>query len=368
MNQPDMISVDFRTTLELAKSAQHSTDESWRITGIAAGTDVDREGDVITADAIKQFAEQINTSFVPFRDWHQENTVLADMGQVVKAWIDDQYRLGVEIELDSDHPGAQYIWRKLAQGKQFGMSVRGRSTGFQYDFDKSTGARIRKHSNVVLSEISLTTKPIYTPSLGTVLRKAVDELASAEQVQGVEMETQNEVVESVAEDTAPQTPEPEVAPVEEAPVVAEETTEEVEKSVNADTAREARKLTKLVRLHREMAELIAELGIDGSADTQESADSGATVETAKSEEEAVAEANTPDTASLVKSAIEESTAELRAEIAALKALIPEMSAPGALVSKSEAVDPQQVIADLRGNPRQALRLGLAARHNELDRI
>lgn len=361
MNQPD-ISVDFRTTLELAKSVQHSTDEAWHITGIAAGTDVDREGDVITPEAIKQFAEQINTSFVPFRDWHQENTVLADMGQVVKAWIDDQFRLGVEIELDRDHPGAQYIWRKLGQGKQFGMSVRGRSTGFMYDFDKSTGARIRKHSNVVLSEISLTTKPIYTPSLGTVLRKAVDELATTE---GVNMEPENVVVESVDDVPATQPLEPEV--VAEAPAPEPEIVEDVEKSVRAETAREARKLDKLVRLHREMAELIAELGLD-TADEQETADSGTTVETAKSEDEAIAEVESPDVASLVKSAIEENTAALRAEIESLKALIPETVEPGVLISKGEAVDPQQVLSELRGNPRQALRLGLAARHNELDRI
>lgn len=362
------ISVDFRTTLELAKS--DTGEDVWRITGIAAGTDVDREGDVITPEAIRQFAEQINTSFVPFRDWHQENTVLADMGQVTKAWINEDFRLGVEVELDKDHPGAQYIWRKLDKGKQFGMSVRGKSTNFRYDIDKSTGARVRLHNNVVLSEISLTTKPIYTPSLGTVLRKAVDELASIEPIERGEeiVEPNNEIVESVVEEqVAPQTPEQEPSAPEEVPV--EETTEDaVEKSVTAETARDARKLTKLVRLHREMAELIADLGLDEAAEAPEPVDSGTTADTAKSEEEAPAEASTPDTASLVKSAIEESTAALRAEIEALKALIPEHQAPGALVSKSEAVDPQAVLTELRANPRQALRLGLAARHNELDRI
>lgn len=348
-------SVDFETTLQLVKSV--SEDGRWIIKGVAVGPTPDLQGDVITEEAIVALAEQINTTYIPLRDWHKVDSVLEDMGHLVKATIMPDFRLEVEAELDQDHPGAQYVWRKLDQGKQYGLSVKGKSNQFWYDFDKSSGARVRKHKLVILDEMSMTTKPVFTPSLGTVLKKAVDSLSSPA----------GDKMEITSPDTGAEVSSTENQEQQSATPATNAVTETViEKAVSAETRRDAQKLAKLVRLNREITELIAELGLDES----ESADSNDNVVVAKSvETETTANADsTPDVASLVKSVIEETTAELKAEIAALKSVIPATTVPAVLTKSEETVDPQSVVAGLRGDPWNALRLGLAARHGELDKI
>jgi hypothetical protein len=83
----------------------------------------------------------------------------------------------------------------------------------------------------------------------------------------------------------------------------------------------------------------------------------------KSEEEVA----TPDVMELVKSAVAEASAEFSAKLEALSERIPEIVVPGVLV-KSESENDAEIIESLRSDPRQALRVGLAARHNELDRL
>jgi hypothetical protein len=341
---------EFKITLPIEKS--DATDGKWIISGIASGTQVDREGDVITPEGIASLAEQINGGYIPFRDWHNDNTVLSDVGQAIKAIIEPNDDLRVEVELDQDHPTAQYMWKKLDQGKKFGMSVRGSTVNPFYDLDKSNGRRVRKHSNLLLTEISSTTKPMYTPSLGTVLKKAVDETSVPT---GEEMpDTENG---TTVEETQP------LAPESSAPEndTAQETTE-VEKAVTAETSRDKKKVARLVRLNREIASLITELGLD----EDEATDSGETVETAKSAENAPA-VTAEEIASLVKSTIEETTAPLLAEIEALKGRVPATDAPGVLL-KSEAIDRDAILEAVKADPRSVLRLALATRHGELNKL
>src|SRR5687767_4851249 len=88
--------VDFKLTIPLEKSER---EDGWYIRGIAAGSEPDLEGDVLTPNCLTRFASQINESPVPFKDWHATNTILSDMGQVEKAWLESGSQLGVEIRL-----------------------------------------------------------------------------------------------------------------------------------------------------------------------------------------------------------------------------------------------------------------------------
>lgn len=339
---------DFKLTIPLQKSERT---DGWYITGVAAGTEVDTEGDVLTPECIQKFVNQINNSPVPFRDWHAKNTILSDMGQVEKAWVLPDFQMGVEVELDQDHPGAQYLWRSLDKGKQYGMSVEGKVHDYEYDTARksNTGRFGRDIKDVTLDEISATTKPIYTPSFGTVLRKAIDE-AEAESVR--KGETTVETVTPTADAPETQTLVEEVA----TPTTSTETPV-VAKAVNAKAARDA--ITELVKHHQAMNAIIEGLGLsDGAIATK--TDSTETVETAKS-----ATDPTDTTVSLVKSAINEATASLRAEIESLRERIPETKGPGVLVSKSEAEEAAEIVAELRKDPRRALRAGLAAQRGEV---
>jgi HAMP domain-containing protein len=348
----DNMSVDFRLTIPLQKSERT---DGWYITGIAAGTEPDLEGDVLTDNCIKSFADQINTQPVPFRNWHNVNSITSDMGTVEKAWIENGSQLGVEVRLDEDNPDAQYLWKKLAQGKQYGMSVEGGIQKYEYDTARksSIGRQGRNIDGVVLREISATTRPVYTPSFGTVLRKAIDEAEEAKSVAQGDTSAMDPLVQT-GESVEAQTPAQAAAAPASAP---EAETPAVEKAVNADTARDAKKLAKVFTLARELNTLVAELTPDAQVETQPAV-SDTPAEVAKSESGTTSELET-----LVKS-FNETTAALRAEIESLKERIPAVPVPGVL-TKSEQEEQAEAVETLRQNPQLALRAALAASRGEV---
>jgi hypothetical protein len=345
------MTVQFKLTVPLAKSDR---EDGWFITGVAAGTDVDSEGDRITPNAIAKMAEQINTSPVPFKDWHATNTILSDMGEVCKAWLTDDNALGVEVQLDQKHPAAQYLWGKLDDGKQYGMSIQGDAGKYWYSTEKSANGRaVREIDEVLLNEISATTKPIYTPSFGTVLRKAIDE-AEAKSVPTGDKSSVDETPVTTGESTAaPETTEQVAA----APANAPEVVAEVAKAVSADTARDAKGLAKLVKFHNEMGTLLTELGIDVTASDPAPAAAPSTDNTAE-----VAKSTDEELLSLVRSQ-SEVIALLKADLETVKERIPETTGPGVAVRKSESEEALEEWNRIRSeDPARALRLALDARH------
>jgi hypothetical protein len=164
--------INFKLTVPIIKSERT---DGWFIRGVAAGIEPDKENDEFLPQAIQFLADQINGGEVPLRNHHKVDDILENMGVLVKADIDNQMQLWVEAELDQDNPNAQYLWKKVNAGKQFGLSVHGKSVGYYYDTNKVSGKRVRKHPMIIIDETSVTTRPVFTPSLGTVIRKAIDE-------------------------------------------------------------------------------------------------------------------------------------------------------------------------------------------------
>ncbi len=171
--------IQFKITLPLEKAER---EDGFFIMGVAAGPQIDSQGERIHPSAISRFAEQINVASLPLKDWHARNTILSDgLGDVTKAWITENGDLGIEARLDDDHPTAMMLWKKLQKGKQYGLSVGGTVLEFRDEVEKAAGniaRKVRTFYNVLLDEVSVTTKPIYTPSLGTVMSKAIDEAES----------------------------------------------------------------------------------------------------------------------------------------------------------------------------------------------
>lgn len=297
--------------------------------------------------------EQPGSKDIYARDWHEKNSIMSDMGQVRKAWVTPDFELGVEVELDQDHPKAQWLWKQLGRGKQFGLSVMGDVPDTGYRIEKSeTGERVVVIDDVEWEEVSFTTKPIYTPSLGTVLRKAIDE-AEAKSVPTGDTSSMDETPVTTGDQQTETQAEVAVAPTEaQEPVVTA-----VEKAVSTETAKDAKGLTKLVKQYREMGQLLVDLGID--VNSPEPAP-----EAASSPDTTVVEKSADDSSSellaLVKSMVETQTS-LKAEIESLKERIPETSAPGVTVRKSEAEEAAEAWAQLRAtDPRKALSLALEA--------
>jgi hypothetical protein len=360
--------VSFKYTIPVEK-AFVGEDGGMRLIGAATGPEVDLEYQRVHPKLIDKWISQINSGAmeVIYDDWHKkdQDSITADLGRVEKAHKDEKGHMWVTILLDEDNPVSQYIHKAARKGKQYGMSIAGDATDWVDEV--IDGHRVRTITDGILERIAHTTRPIWTPSFGTVISKAIDAAQSgsangetqvAEETtvstQPVENTTETtEVTETTTATTdsgAATNPDSGKAPEESGA----NTETPVEKAVSADTKRDQKKLDKIVKLVGQLNGALAEIGL-----------SGVEVETSTNDEpEKVAKAGTVEDES-EKADVAELTKIVKAQseqIAALMDRVSDGSAPGAL-KKSTPVDP---LAELKAidNPIERLRLGLAVQHGE----
>lgn len=179
-------SAEWRYTFPIQKAEER--DGGLFITGLASGPEVDGQNERMDPAVIYKFADQINNKGVRFkedrlvyRDAHAPDGVLRDLGWVNKAWVNDQTQLGVEVELDVANPAAVFLFKNITErGKKYGMSVAGDVFAAKDEFLSEVGKAVRTLKDVVLKEISNTTRPAWTPSFGSVISKALDEAVKAD--------------------------------------------------------------------------------------------------------------------------------------------------------------------------------------------
>jgi len=190
----------FKYTFPIAK-AEARADGNY-IIGYASGPEIDSEGERMSVEAIKMFSDQINASSegmrLTYRDAHAPDGVLRDLGEVTRAWVTEKFHLGVEVKLDMDNAASETLWKQINKGKQYGMSVAGRVLDYAMEFVESVGKAVLTYKNVVLDEISNTTRPAWYPSLGTVLAKSIKD-ASSDDAAGESVE-QDELLDETVED------------------------------------------------------------------------------------------------------------------------------------------------------------------------
>jgi hypothetical protein len=341
MNQNN---VDFKLIIPLEKS-EHEEEGGWYITGVAVGIGVDKEKDALTPKAIQMLADQINNDPIPLRNQHRVDDITEDIGLVYKATVMPNYDLSIEARLDEDNPDAQFLWKKLSKKKKYGLSIRGSSLGYYYDTETS-GGRIRRHPGVYAKEISVTTRPVSDQTFGTVLQKAIDGDSLQFGSVGETMET-TEIITDVATG------------------VTESSTPEND-TVQAATS-PSDELVKSLMANDDFVTLIKTAVADAVSTPEQTSETETSVEDSTEVSKSETDATAPDYMELVKSAVAEVTADFSARLQALAERIPEVQLPGVLI-KSETERDAEIIESIRSDPRQALRVGLAARHNELDRL
>jgi hypothetical protein len=194
----------FKYTFPITKSELRA--DGRYLVGYASGPEVDLEGERMAPEAIQRFADQINSSDpdmeLVYRDAHAPDGVLRDLGVIKKAWINEHMHLGVEVRLDDDNPASDFLWKQVdGRKKQYGMSVSGRVLDYADEFVAEVGKTVRTYKNVVLDEISNTTRPAWYPSFGSVLSKSVKDAASAGS-DGASVLNEDELLDTTVEDTA----------------------------------------------------------------------------------------------------------------------------------------------------------------------
>ena len=343
-----------------------------RIVGAATGPEVDLQNERVHPSLIDKFIRQINEGAIPvvFKDWHKKDSITADLGVVEKAWKDDEGHMWIEAVLDDDNPVAGYLHKSAmpkergGKGKKYGMSIGGKVFRFADEFVPELGRKVRTFYDGIIEEVSNTTAPAWSHSLGTVLSKAVNEEMSrtaegdtSNVTEQVNVETpdeqaQQEVVDDAAAKettdsgaaTAPETQDtPEVADGSADAAV-------VEKAITADNKKDEKRLSKIVSLYTSLGEELRQSGLLAEETSSDE----------KTEVEATVEKSVDTDPRLT--AIEKSLETLSAAVLAIAENVPAGTAPG-LIRKSEEVDP---ISELRSveDPMERLRMGFAALHGE----
>jgi hypothetical protein len=331
--------IPFKYILQEVRLVKAIDDDEWVISGIAAGPVPDSVGDRFSVDAAEQVAAQINRMPLPLHDWHARNTILGlPIGEVYKAWVTSDGEVGIEARLDKSHMTAQMLRQKLSEGKQFGLSVGGKVLSYKDEFEKSVGKKVRTFTDIILDEISVTTKPFYQPSLGTVISKAIDEAESASVEEG-DNSLDNTVETPEAAETQAETPEVVQEPTDTAAAP------EVEKSL--DSIVEA----LITRIDQRIDEKFAQFTIS-NAPAADSQPEGTEQVTEKSETQT-------DGAGIVVKALEEVLRRLER----IEERTPDVNGPGVLTQKSEIEQLNEVISSM--TPSERLRFGLRAKHTEL---
>jgi hypothetical protein len=149
------------------------------LVGEASGPEPDTHGTMMDPKAILGFQKQILERVeagnpLPYKDSHGKGIgVLEDLGWVMDAAVDDKFHLKVAVKLDDANPASAFLHNSIQRGRQYGMSVKGHVEDFAYA-KTDDGKRVMKLFNVVLTEISNTTRPSWVPSFGTILARSVD--------------------------------------------------------------------------------------------------------------------------------------------------------------------------------------------------
>lgn len=204
---PDHASAPFKYTMPIARAIVE--DDELYIIGEATGPEVDAFDTRMRPELIRDFANQIKERAaagdpIRYTDSHNPDGVLSELGELVDAGVSDQQHLVVKVRLDKENEAARFLHRSLQRGKRYGMSIGGSVVGWMDEYVKEVGRIVRTFTKVVITHIANTTMPAWTPSLGTVLARAVEKAV----VEGV----------SVNNDSTSETPQTEGVEETKAPV------------------------------------------------------------------------------------------------------------------------------------------------------
>ena len=372
------MTAQFKYTITVEKAEQ--TEDGLYIEGVASGMGVDSQGHEMDPAAIRRFEEQIRLRAeagdpVPYLDWHNEKSVLAELGSVVKASVDEDWNLRIRVRLDESNPAALHLYRSIKdKGKKFGMSVKGTAEKWAERFDENQ-RRVLRFFDVTLTEVSNTTKPVWTPSFGTVLAKAVIDEADAESVHDG-----GDTPEMSDNDTAElQTGVTESAPADDTAIDAEDTTAaaESEAAEDADEVEVEKagarysKATKsqFLAMYKQMGDMLRAEGIlddedesvsvsKAEGDEPEAAPAADAAETTAQSDDEPDSAETPETPEADASADSDDAAGAEAEPEKterekeLERALAEMTAR-AEAAEAKAKSPQMVVTPESTQPDEA---------------
>lgn len=287
-----MTQANFKYTFPIAKAEQRA--DGFFLTGYASGPEVDTEGERMAPEAIARFSEQINgtddDTRLVYRDAHAKDGVLRDLGEITKAWVTEKFHLGIEVKLDEANPASMYLFRQIKdKGKQYGMSVAGHVIDYANEFVEEVGKNVLTYKNVMLDEISNTTRPAWYPSFGSVLAKSIKDASDDDASEGetaVKVGPNGELLDENVEDATKSegaadeaATEDETQKADEAAESTDETAEKADESADDDVTKAGRKVSgvtaaELLGAFNTMQAALTNIGVLAAPVTEDAATEG----------------------------------------------------------------------------------------------
>ena len=149
----DKNSIDFTfLTPDFTKSVKDTSEERI-ITGYASTTDQDRQGEVVTLEAMKKAVNALlsTNSTVFYEHKHEQNPV----GRILEAKVDEK-GLWIKVLISST---ANEIWTLIKEGILNKFSIGGKVKNYYKKFDKSLGKDITYITEMELYEVSVVGLP-----------------------------------------------------------------------------------------------------------------------------------------------------------------------------------------------------------------
>lgn len=189
---------DFKITCTVNKAYEYhdltSRETKKRIQGMASGIGVDREGERMSRSVIDSFRKTIKEgiyldsgdwSYVPLVSEHRKNGLGEPqwdqiLGHIVDAWVDGEWNLWIEAELDTFNPSSTMLFEKLTRDpeegkpKNLGLSIGGIVVDAGMEWDDELARSLHTYRDVALREVTVTSAPAYPTRYLTALAKSVD--------------------------------------------------------------------------------------------------------------------------------------------------------------------------------------------------
>lgn len=324
-----MVKTNWALTVPVSKAEDR--DGKWVITGLISGPGLDAQGHQMTEAAIDKLIARLNEAPVPLRNWHKTDDITSDLGETIEAWKTEEGDAAVSIELDQDNKDAEYLWKKIHKGKEYGLSVHG-PTEATFEFSPEAGKRVPTLHDIAMDEISVTTKPAFVKSLGSVVSKSLEDADKEEKNLSENVQTDDTVVSDVVE--TPSAPEGTSATTE---TVVSKSTDDSQALVDALVAK--------------MTDLFTQAGL---IKTEDSASTSDTVPT-----DAEKSLSSDDDVTVVVKSLSEKITGLEATIESLREQIPGTELPSAVSKSREETELAELIAQM--TPSDRIRYGLALR-------
>jgi len=177
----------FKLSVPIIKSFQDKLGKII-VEGIASDPTIDRDEERFDASALLKMASSVSERQIPIRMEH-ENKVYTEIGMWKEARINEDGKLYVKGEIDTELSLGKDIGVLLGRGVSLALSVGGQVLDAGYEYNNDLKKNIKVYKDVILNEISVIKNPSnYNVSL--TIAKSVDwqKLNTVEKTEGTELE------------------------------------------------------------------------------------------------------------------------------------------------------------------------------------